>query len=245
MKLYWLEQVHADVPTGNDWLSPWEATRFDSFRFPKRRADWRLGRWTAKQALAAALNLGSDDLALTAIEIRPASSGAPEVFINSERAPVAISLSHREGRAMCAIARLELRVGCDLESVEAHGDVFVADYFTAEEQQAIAAVSAPDRERTVSLLWSAKESALKALHEGLRLDTRTVIASFEPAALNREGWGILEVRYADQVFKGWWQQTDHLVRTIVADAPSTAPILLPVTSLVERGFVSECAPLLR
>lgn len=228
MKLYWLEQVQADVPTGNDWLSPWEATRFDSFRFPKRRADWRLGRWTAKQALAAALNLGSDDAALSAIEIRPASSGAPEVFLNGDRALVAISLSHREGRAMCAIAPREVRVGCDLESLEAHSDAFVADYFTAEEQQTIAAVSAPDRECTVSLLWSAKESALKALHEGLRLDPRVVNVTFQSESLTVEGWGSLEVRYGCERFVGWWQKTDHLVRTIVADLASDTPMCLPV-----------------
>jgi len=240
MRLYWLEQVQADVPLGNDWLSPWEITRLDRFRFPKRLADWRLGRWTAKQALAAALNLGWDDPALATIEIRPALSGAPEVYVKGEAAPVAISLSHREGRAMCAIARRDVRVGCDLEAIETHSDAFVSDYFTVEEQQVIARTGGHYREHTVSLLWSAKESALKALHEGLRLDTRAVIASFDSESLNTEGWGVVEVRYGDQLFSGWWQEADHLVRTILANAPSSAPIRLPVTSVVESGFVPEC-----
>jgi len=228
MKLYWLEQKEADVPTSNQCLSPWEIVRLDSFRFPKRRADWRLGRWTAKQALAAALNLDCDNTALTNIEIRPALSGEPEVFLDNERAPVSISISHREGRAMCALARSDVRVGCDLEAIEFHGDAFVADYFTPEEQQAIASASGRDRERIVSLLWSAKESALKALHEGLRLDTRTVMACFDCESLNTQGWGSLRVRYGCDTFMGWWQETDRLVRTIVADVASDAPICLPV-----------------
>lgn len=228
MNLYWLEQKDADVPTEDNWLSQWEIIRLDSFRFPKRRADWRLGRWTAKQALAAALNLECSHQALTNIEIRPASSGEPEVFLNNARAPVSISISHREGRAMCAIARSDVRVGCDLEAIEFHGDAFVADYFTPEEQQAIAAASGNDRERIVSLLWSAKESALKALHEGLRLDTRTVMASFDCESLNAQGWGSLQVRYGCETFMGWWQKTDRLLRTIVADVASDAPICLPV-----------------
>ena len=228
MKLYWLEQKEADVSTEDNWLSRWEIARLDSFRFPKRRADWRLGRWTAKQALAAALNLECNHPALTNIEIRPASSGEPEVFLNNARAPVSISISHREGRAMCAIARSDVRVGCDLEAIEFRGEAFVADYFTLEEQQAIAAASGHDRERIVSLLWSAKESALKALHEGLRLDTRTVIACFDYESLNTDGWGSLQVRYDCETFMGWWQKTDRLVRTVVADVASDTPICLPV-----------------
>lgn len=237
MKLYWLEQVQGDVPLGNDWLSSWEIARLDRFRFPKRRADWRLGRWTAKQALAAALDLGWDDPALSRIEIRPASSGAPEVFVANECAPVAISLSHREGSALCAIAPRDARVGCDLEAIEARSDAFIDDYFTADERDLIAA--SHGRERAVSLLWSAKESALKALHEGLRLDTRAVIARFDSESLNTEAWGLLEVRFGEQLFHGWWQEGEHLIRTILADAPSNAPIRLPVASVAECGVVPE------
>jgi 4'-phosphopantetheinyl transferase len=244
MNLYWLEQVEADVPTGNDWLSSWETARLGSFRFIKRRADWRLGRWTAKQALAAALNLRWNDPALATIEIRPASSGVPEVFVENERAPVSISLSHRQGRAICAIARRDVRVGCDLETIENHSEVFIADYFTAEEQGLIARHSACQRERNTSLLWSAKESALKALGEGLRLDTRDVIATFDCESLNTQGWGALEVRYGEQAFHGWWQESEHVVRTILADAPSNAPILLPVPLITDRTLMPELeAPL--
>src|SRR6266498_1049065 len=125
MNVYWVEQVEADVPAGNSWMGPREMVRFGSFRFAKRRADWRLGRWTAKQAVAFCLNLPSDAEALIAIEICPAASGAPEVFVNQGHAPVAISLSHREGRAMCAIARSDVRIGCDLEAIETHSDAFV------------------------------------------------------------------------------------------------------------------------
>lgn len=38
-----------------------------------------------------------------------------------------------------------------------------------EEQELVA--RAPERDELVALLWSGKESALKALREGLRLDT--------------------------------------------------------------------------
>ena len=57
MQIYWLEQTEADVPAGEEWLSPSEALRSNAIPFAKRRNDWRLGRWTAKSAWAAYLKL--------------------------------------------------------------------------------------------------------------------------------------------------------------------------------------------
>ena len=102
-QVYWLEQTEADVPAENDWLSARESVRLSGLRFAKRRADWRLGRWTAKCAVASFLNLSTDAQGLAQIEIRPASSGAPEVFVANEPAAVAISISHSSGAAACAV----------------------------------------------------------------------------------------------------------------------------------------------
>ena len=142
---------------------------------PKRRADWRLGRWTAKRALSVYLDVPAHPHVFRKMEIRAAPSGAPEAFFDSQPAAVTISLSHRAGIAVCAVAMSGVKMGCDLEIVEPRSDAFVADYFTLEEQALIAHASAADRHRLLALLWSGKESALKALHEGLRLDTRSVV----------------------------------------------------------------------
>ena len=174
MDVYWLEQTEADLPAENDWLSASERLRLDGMRFAKRHADWRLGRWTAKRALAAYLNLPSHPQHLADIEIRSAPSGAPEVFIANQPAGVAISLSHRAGVAACAITLSGAELGCDLEIVEPRSDAFIADYFATEEQALIERTSAAERSLLLALLWSGKESALKALRTGLRLDTRSV-----------------------------------------------------------------------
>src|ERR1039458_300915 len=185
MRVYWLEQTEADVPPvhvpqGNDWLSAEETVHFNTLRFAKRSADWRLGRWTAKRAIAFFLNLPAHSQELANIEIWPAPSGAPEAFVENVPAPVAISISHRDGTALCAIAssRVDLGsdLGCDLEIIEPRSDAFVADYFAPEEQALIARTSPADRSLILALLWSAKESALKALREGLRLDSRAGLA---------------------------------------------------------------------
>ncbi len=250
MDVYWLEQSEADVPADNQWFSASEVERLNAMRFPKRRADWRLGRWTTKRALSFYLKELGDHQALSNIEIRPAASGAPEVFIADRPAAAAISLSHCNGTALCAIAHFGTALGCDLEIVEPRSDAFVADYFTAEEQALVAQASAAGRSCLVTLLWSAKESALKALHQGLRLDTRSVTVSMpeditapepdeEPRAANPSAdlehccsvWRPLAVRCANgEVFRGWWQHTGNLMRTLVAAPAPSSPIVLRIAA---------------
>jgi len=229
MNVYWLEQSEADVPAENDWLSANEAVCLSGMRFAKRRADWRLGRWTAKCALSVTLDVPAHLQALKKIEIRPAPSGAPEAFFGNQPAAVTISISHRAGIAACAVAISRVEMGCDLEMIEPRSDAFVADYFTIEEQALVARASAADRPRLLALLWSGKESALKALHEGLRLDTRSVIVIPCVASFDLNGWNQLRVRYTGgQVFHGQWQHADNIVRTVVAAPPPDPPIPLKI-----------------
>ena len=183
MKVHWLEQTEADLPANLDWLSAGEAACLDSLRVPKRRSDWQLGRWTAKRALSVYLSIPGDLQSLSDIEIRPAASGVPEAFVAGQPAAASISLSHSNGTALCVVAPFGAALGCDLELVEPRSDAFVADYFTAEEQALIAQASAAERSRLLTLLWSAKESALKALHEGLRQDTRSVTVTLLESAV--------------------------------------------------------------
>ena len=227
MNVYCLEQAETDVTSDQVWLSNREALLLNGLRFPKRRADWRLGRWTAKRAVAAYLNLPSHPQVLARIEIRPAPSGAPEVFFENQPADVTLSLSHSSGRALAAVADSGAKLGCDLEVIEARSNAFITDYLTAEEQGLIARTSAGDKAWLTTLFWSSKESALKALHEGLRLDTRSVIVSLEASSPELNGWSPLWVRYVcGQAFHGWWQRGDRVLRTLVADPVPALPIWL-------------------
>ena len=275
MKVYWLEQTEADLPNGNtgtlacacaarsgcatrpdpEWLSAKELVQLNAMRFAKRRAEWQLGRWTSKLAVAACLQLPADLHSLASIEVRPAPSGAPETFLGNQWAPVTISLSHRDGKAICAVASDRGALGCDLEVIEPHSNAFIADYFTTEEQALVARVAPADRPGLVTLLWSSKESALKALRAGLRLDTRCVIVTLVDAlpiqneeeevwvsgeftkdsafaarqADSVNDWRPLQVRHIhDQTFFGWWQRTGNLLRTIVAAPPPARPCRLDV-----------------
>jgi 4'-phosphopantetheinyl transferase len=246
MNVYWLEQTEADIPEENDWLSESEAASLERLHFAKRRADWRLGRWTAKRALSVCLKMPAHPQVFEKMDIRPTPSGAPEVFIDNQPAAVTISLSHRSGIAACTVAISGVDLGCDLEIVEPHGNAFVSDYFTIEEKALVARASAADRDRLVALVWSAKESALKALHEGLRLDTRCVVVSPLEASCDLNGWSRMLVRYTgdgngSRVFHGWWQLAGNILRTVVAAPPPDSPIPLTVSAHCFDTASSLCA----
>ena len=249
MSIFWLQQTMADVPIDNAWLCAHEALCLSAMKFAKRCNDWRLGRWTAKRAIAAYLGWPGSSF-LDGIEIRPATSGAPEAFIAEQRAALGVSLSHCAGRAIAAIVPSGAAVGCDLENIEPRLDTFVSDYFTTEEQFLVDNMPAPSRPAIVTLLWSAKESALKALGQGLRLDTRSIsvnvgngqgISGHLTAGLatmqgnkhalcgpGQAGWLPLQVccRDSGRTFYGWWQTSSDLVQTFVADAQLPPPVLL-------------------
>lgn len=237
MNVYWLEQIETDVPLDDDWLSESEAVRLSALRFPKRRADWRLGRWTAKRAVSTYMGAQGRTLAVSDVELRSAQSGAAEAFISEQRAPCSISLSHRNGRALCVVGLPEGTLGCDLEAIEPRSNIFVGDYFTIAEQNLIACASEEERAGLVNLLWSAKESALKALKQGLRLDTRSVIVELDGAPLSahlmrsQTSWNSLKVSCpGGLVLDGWWRRADDLVRTVVAAPSPSTPTRLRVAT---------------
>ena len=229
MQVHWLAGSETQVPASQTWLSPREAERLALMRYTKRRNDFLLGRWTAKQALARRLGMAPDDLGtLATIEVRNAPDGAPEAYVGGTPVDHVVAMTDRAGWAVCALIDGDRRVGCDLELVEPRSDAFVATYLTPAEQALVAAAD-HDRHRTANLLWSAKESALKVLRTGLRRDTRSVEVSLvgdEPA----EGWRQLRVRAEEGViFPGWWRQYGEFLLTIAAesDFPPPCPIVEP------------------
>ena len=225
MEAYWIEQQERDVPSGDLWLSRNERLRSETIRIPKRLSDWRLGRWTAKLAIASVYSLDVELTTLATIEIRATESGAPEALLRDELVPFTISLSHSTGHALSVIAPPGASVGCDIEKIEARSSAFVEDYFTVDEQQAFLASPDDTKPLLANLIWSAKESALKALQVGLRADTRSVqvmIETQQPLRSTAQQWSTLAVRgYDARVLHGFWRQADSLIRTIVSTEPIT------------------------
>ncbi len=186
--------------------------------FPRRVADWRLGRWVAKRAVAAAL--GADSGRPEQIEVLATPGGAPAARLLSEPGvrPLSLSLSHSGGVGFAAAAAEHVELGCDVESLEARSVEFVEDYFTESERAWIRDREAA-RDLRPNILWSAKESALKALGEGLRMDTRSVEVAVPLPAGPDPGaaWGPLRVAAPDgRAFSGFWRVGQERVWTVVA-----------------------------
>ncbi len=226
MKVYWCKRSSQDVPATKDWLHPSEQTVAAGFKFSKKRNDWLLGRWTAKNTVKAFLKKSHPGLTFSQIEVRAAEDGAPEVFVEHGPLPVFISLSHSNGVGFCTIAQPGTALGCDVEKIEPRSDAFIDDYFTKEEIAGFTAFSGKP-ELCANLIWSAKESALKAIRSGLRIDPLLVEVNFNHSP-NFENWQKLEVNAPrlSKRFFGYWKADDDFVNTVLAGVPSFE--LLPV-----------------
>ena len=245
--LSWHSLGESSRPDGCDWLAAGEAERAAAMRFTKRRDEWLLARWTAKQLLAGQLGLAHDPLSLGRIEIRTVmdgdAQGAPDVFVDGDRYQIGISLTDRAGWAVCAVGAAdelgyELELGCDLELAEPRSERFVRDFLTAGEQAAVADPPIDASGHTVAnLVWSAKESALKVLRTGLRRDTRSVEVGF-PVEPDAEGWQPLRVRTQEgRDLPGWWRQYGEFLLTVVTGQP-----LPPPRSLVDPPGLATARP---
>jgi len=175
---------------------------------PKRRSDWLIGRLAAKSVVAAALaNAIPGDWPLRAIEIASDPSGkpyariAPEVgpvtgLAAGERLPISVSISHAEGRALCAAAWSDpgdgsrRTLGVDLGLIEPRSREFVATFFTEGEQRFVRDAPPGERDLRTNLIWCAKEAVLKALGLGLTVDTLDLSCLPEAVLADPAEWPI-------------------------------------------------------
>ena len=260
--IHWLIQSLDDCPDALhasnrlDWLNDEERQRSSSFKVEKRRQEWLLGRWTAKNLVQSVLRETADqEWPLDQIAIAADADGAPyastlvqrtereETGISdimsagqaAQRLPLSLSISHSHGMAFCAIVResnehddlrnpnddsrradgagasaqraAHFTVGADIEAIEQRAATFVADFFTLAEQERINAAPAHLRDTLATAIWGAKEAALKALREGLRIDTRRVTCHVDMGQVAPEEWTPFVVEMDEQLradFPGSW-----------------------------------------
>ena len=230
----WLSRRHADVPPGEAWLSARERDTLAGMTFARRGADWRLGRWAAKCAVAASL-----EVPVGHVEVLAAEDGAPEAWLDGERAPISLSISHREGRALAVVAFAPLCVGCDLEVVEPRSGAFVREWLAPPEQRLVAAAGEGRRALLANLLWTAKEAAAKVRREGLRLDVRSAVVTLLDGAV--DAWHPLHVDWGDDgsTTFGWWRVEPGWVMSVACEPAVPPPRTLEgIRTSVARPRVS-------
>jgi 4'-phosphopantetheinyl transferase len=215
--------ARSSVPDEQHWLSRQEIYVLSGFKLPKRRQDWLLGRWTAKSTLN--LLAQPHSYRLQDWRITAAPDGAPGVWLNGKPVDLCISLSHSAGMAFCAVAASSQRMGCDIEKIEVRSRSFEETFFTASELELLERYPADERARLVTLVWSAKESVLKALRTGLRSDTRRIrIVSIETGdACRWRPFKAQDSRNGD-TFDGWWQVKNSMLYTVASDDCTGEPV---------------------
>jgi 4'-phosphopantetheinyl transferase len=234
-RIVWDSAGMHHVPADDSWLDEHERRRLGGMRFPKRRLESRLARWTAKTTVARALGLPTDPLSLGRVTVRNAPDGAPEVTVDGADVGIVIGMTDRADWAVCSVLHGRHRVGCDLELVEPRSAAFVQDYFTPREVRFVLDAPRAEHDLLATLVWSAKESALKVLRTGLRRDTRSVEVTLGDEA--SRGWRGLQVRADGVDLHGWWVRHGQFVLTCVAAVPCDPP-----ESLVEPPALSAAVP---
>ena len=233
--IHWLIQTqaaHPDLRRGippSGLLSAEETAVFDSFSVLKRKQDWLLGRWTAKHLLQAMIRQKyGKTMPLAAISIIAAEDGAPRVHLNSQLAGqesrFTLSISHSQGTGFCAaVERPAWPLGADIEFIEPRPKNFAADFFTDQEQAFIQESRPELADSLITAIWSSKEAALKAVRQGLRLDTRSIFCQIEALDVLPNDWAILRLIWISQedqkqlpFLSGWWKVDGPYVLTLAA-----------------------------
>jgi 4'-phosphopantetheinyl transferase len=236
-------------------LSEQEQLRLVELKTVKRRSDWLIGRWTAKHLVQAYVERQTGaQLRLNMLTVVNDPDGAPRIIadcrvqsadydlnLQSVISKLELSISHCNGYAFCALSDMDgVQIGADIERIEPRAPAFAEDYFTAHELGQLRAAPPESRDTMVTLIWSAKEAALKALRLGLTVDTRKIDCTVAPAAQATPAWATLGVRAASgllgehkTIFQGWWRQFDHYVLTMVVMADQHQPV--DKISMVEFG----------
>jgi 4'-phosphopantetheinyl transferase len=218
-------------------LSEQEQLRFMELKTIKRRSDWLIGRWTAKHLIRSYIerHTGIQPL-MNTLTVMNDPDGAPRIIadyklhsadydlnLQSAICNLQLSISHCGGHAFCALSDIcGLQIGADIERVEPRSALFAEDYFTAHELDLLRAAPPDSRDTLVTLIWSAKEAALKALRLGLTVDTRTISCTVAPARQPAPAWAALGIQAAPGLlgdrecdFQGWWRQFDQFILTMV------------------------------
>lgn len=245
-----------------------EQQRLSTLKVDKRRRDWLLGRWTAKHLVQGYLAQSTGTTSeLDEIQIANAEDGSPYCLLLSssnpvEPLPVSLAISHSHGHAFCALcqeqdvdvnssavdeppgqlhAPTRWSLGCDIEWIEHRDQSFVNDFFTAQEIRDVMGTPIEHRDCRVTAVWSAKESVLKSLRTGLRVDTRRIECRFEPDDLLPHEWTPLTVMIdtglVDQfpgAWYAWWQVQQGFVLTMALHEAGSMGQVSSVTSVISR-----------
>ncbi len=166
---------HSMEAAAKRYLAPSEQVRLATLSIAKRRLEWFSVRLAVKRLIRETCFAREGVwIPYTSIVIHRDELGAPAVEIEGRDVGVLrVSMSHSAGVAAAFISTdASCLPGLDVERVEKREPSFAQNYFTAQEQTHVAHDAQP--EVLLTSMWAVKESVLKALGVGARVDFRDV-----------------------------------------------------------------------
>jgi 4'-phosphopantetheinyl transferase len=199
----WRIDLGAIAPEEDQWLeflSQDERTRAARFHFEVHRQYFTAGRAILRQVLAAYLGADPKELQFSYSEKdKPSLGGA------WAKSGLCFNLSHSGEIALVAFTR-NRQIGVDVELLRHDFDTaaIAARFFSAIEQEQLAALPSEQRHEAFFLCWTRKESYIKATGEGLSLPLhqfdvslapgeRNALLATRPNAAESERWSLRDI----------------------------------------------------
>jgi len=216
--IFWLaeHQFATDLAVTEGLLTTEEALVFTRLSGDLRRAEWLLGRSLSKQLVQRYFEVTRQHVPdRREIGILPSATGAPIVHIDGTPQPIALSISHSQGAALCALTPdVGLRIGADVERISGRDDAFLLDFFTEAERSELASVAETDRPMLATAIWSAREAYYKAAGTGLPLRQGTL--EVQPQTLPTDEWSPFTLRNsAKGAWEGSWRVWGEYILAVV------------------------------
>ncbi|MDR2216455.1 MAG: 4'-phosphopantetheinyl transferase superfamily protein [Nevskiaceae bacterium] len=146
-----MDELQKDAPVGLTWLGHAEQRRYGELSV-RRRLEFKAGRWLLRRLLEREGVVPAGRPLAIDVGGRPVLEGVPDV---------GLSLSHRCGRVVAAVA--DCAVGVDVELVKSRDVMALSQWVcSAPERQYLARLDAPSALQYFHQLWTIKEAAYKA-----------------------------------------------------------------------------------
>ncbi len=167
LQVYYADIHELPLDSGGYLLSAYRREQLQRIHHPLRR----------QQAIGAELLLiralsEYDPAFRPPARIVSGSQGKPYLMDS----PLFFSISHSGNYSACVVAEVE--AGLDLQVPRAYSESVAKRCFTAREQAILSGCT--DRDYAFTMLWSLKESCLKARGTGLRTPMHTISVRFAP-----------------------------------------------------------------
>lgn len=182
-RLWWVRpETFLASPAMLALLSDQERAQQQRFLPPAKRQEYLVTRILVRSVLGEALGVAPQALQFVSNEW-----GRPAVVPALSHLPLYFNVSHTEGLIVCLVST-EGEVGVDTESFARAPDLLALapDVFSAQELSDLAALPVQDQAQHAVILWTLKESYIKARGMGLSIPLDKFSFRFEPSGVRLE-----------------------------------------------------------